>query len=278
MNEVFVYSASLLALAMTSVSRKPTRFAILSGGFALFTVALILTQWRSYYVAWALAAGIILALIGSAGRRRAGLLLGASLVIGGGLATIIFGDALQLAALGIADRVLSIGTSTTQDVSLMNRYLESYAIWDRILENPIVGHGVGVSFSFFDTIYNGTWTKTFAHNTYLMLWFKFGAFGLGLFLTSWVAAAVSGLKASRSATPEVRAVGAFVAGALIAFTLSSLVSGAFATDDVIVAFTLLLAAGAALRTRMAAARVRTGPLPPKTSPQGVDARPVDDGC
>lgn len=250
MNETWLYGGSLLALCLAASMRRWKHTLVLSVPFALFTMALIMTQWRSYYLAWAIAFAVVLVLGRGGVRVRSVWLVAAGGLVGAAAAYFIFGDRLMLAVFGILDRILSIGTASSQDISLMNRNLESAALWKRILESPLLGHGPGVSFSFYDAIFRGTWTKTFAHSTYLMVWFKYGLFGLLLFLSVWAAALWTGIRVAwTAARPTTRALGLYVAVSLTGLAASSLVSAALSTDDTVLCFAMLFAVAATLRTR-----------------------------
>ena len=256
MNELLLYLAAMLSLTLAMVSTGRRQFLALGGAFGAYAIALVLTQWRAYYVALFLAIVVAFILSRSAGRRR-GLLL----VVGGGLvavavAWLVLGENLQLVALGLFDRLASIGTASTQDPSLTNRFLESEAVKRRIWESPILGHGMGVDFAFYDINFEGTWHKTYAHNTFYTLLFKFGAFGLGLILFTWIGTIVSMWRHTKSATPLYRAVALFVLASLSALLVSSTVAPVLLNDDTVIAFALLFGIGAGVR---AAARRRDGP-------------------
>ena len=250
MNETLLYSASLLTLCLSALADRWRVRLLLLMGFTLFTLGLVMTQWRAYYIGWAVALGAVVAW--GSGRVRwrvvqVGVLAG---VVGSALAIAVLGETVIVAAVGIAERVLSIGTATSTDVSLLNRFLEYRAVWPRLMESPVFGHGPGVTFGFYDAIFKATWVKSYVHNTYLILWFKFGLIGLVSFLGVWAYSFATALRLSRTAPAALdRSVALFVAAALGGLAVSSLVSVALVTDDTAYNFAVLFALSAGLRSR-----------------------------
>lgn len=253
MNEMLLFVPALGCLGFAVRADRWRERAVLMSGFAVFTVGVILTQWRAYYVD--LAFGVLLfgLLLSWRDRTRLALLVGASGVIGIGLGYVLFADQMELIILGIADRILSIGTASTSDISLLNRFLESRSAWELIKQNPIAGYGIGTTFSFFDTIYNATWTKSFVHNGFLLLWFKFGVVGLGLIVFAWIASIAAAYEVwwRRQPAEWERTMGLCVAVALISLIPSHFVSGAFTTSDTVMAFALLMGTAAGMVERIA---------------------------
>ena len=250
MNEVLLYSASLLSLCLAGMTRRWRGRAILTFAFTVFTAGMIMTQWRAYYVGWAVAVGALM-VWGSNRIRVTTLQVGAlAAVVGGVLVVAVLGESVIIAVVGIAERIASIATANSSDVSLLNRYLEYEALWPVLLESPVLGHGPGVSFSFYDAIFQATWTKSYAHNTYLILWFKFGLVGLLLFVGVWGSTIWSTLRLSRSGRTALdRSVALYVAVALAGLTVSSIVAVTLVTDDTAFGFAVLFGLGAGLRAR-----------------------------
>lgn len=86
----------------------------------------------------------------------------------GDLATFIFDQ--------LTRRFLTIGEAG-KDLSFLNRVVEAKALIANIEMNPIVGYGLGKSYSF-DPIIPGLKTTWYSHNTVLFVWFKVGLVGL----------------------------------------------------------------------------------------------------
>ena len=248
-NEMLLLIGSLVGLGLSVLVRNTLVRAASLVAFAIALAGLLLTQFRAYYVDFALGVLVISVLV--RGRQKAalvGLLISGTVVLGA-LMFYVVGDALLLMAYGLVDRVLSIRTAGEMDISVLNRLLETRRVIELIVENPVVGYGLGVEFGFYDAIYDRTWVKTFVHNGYLMLWYKFGIIGLGMILWLWLSTIRMGWRACRSTLkdPSRRAAVLLGTAVLISLLPSHVTSAAFSTMDTLVAFgTLLgLVAGAA---------------------------------
>ena len=252
-NDNLLMISSLYGLILFTFSQK-WRHQILSIGlFVLFFSGLILTQSRGYWVSFLLGAGFMFLLIDGSHKKR--LIL---ITIGGSvsltlIASVFLQDIFLLVTSGLAERLLSLQTATTADISLVNRFRETSAVWEHIRVNPILGYGMGVGYDFFDITMGVTETDAFVHNGYISLWYKYGLIGLGLVLLFWFRAIFNGVRAFRTQTaaPTVRLVGLFGATTLTAFLLSTITSSPFFLNDTLFAFALLLgsAEGAFQRTR-----------------------------
>ena len=133
----------------------------------------------------------------------------------------------------------------------MNRFRETGAVLEKIAANPLIGHGPGVAYLFFDIVHQSTDTDSFVHNGYIGLWYKYGLWGLGLVLYFWYSVVRLGLKAFRSDTTErwTRLAGLAGAVPLIALTISTLTQNPFFLKNYlfIIAIAAGLAAGAGQR-------------------------------
>jgi O-antigen ligase len=154
---------------------------------------------------------------------------------------------------GLLDRALSIGTATSGDISLLNRFLETRAAWELIKVNPVVGYGMGTEFGFFDAISGSTWVKSYVHNGFVMLWYKFGIIGLVAVLTVWGASIAAALRAARMVHRDdsLRVLSLVAGVCLIAIIPSHLSAATFTTGDTTMTFALLcgLANGLYARAR-----------------------------
>ena len=250
-NEMALMLGSVFCAGLAAQARSWRTTGLYAIGFAALAVGLVLTQWRAYYVSFAIAIVLVMVLLRGRARMRLMLLtglggLGASLLV-----FLLFGDSVILFAYGILDRLLSIGTATTVDVSLLNRFLESRAVLERIWESPILGHGPGVQFGFHDITSGGLWIKPYAHNGFLTIAFKYGLVLLTVFLFSWGRALLDSYQAGRSAvlSRSERTIGLVICASLIALIPSFAVSAPLTTGDTVLCFTLLLAMSSGLRSR-----------------------------
>lgn len=229
--------------------------------FCAFLVGLILTQSRGYWVALAMSAMFLLIVVDWNARKRLfaiGILATVSLTI---IAYIALGDLFVLAATGIINRISSIGSATTEDISLVNRWRESTVVLGQILKNPVLGYGLGVPYHFYDIQYIPpiSTTKTFVHNGYLALWYKFGLWGLGLVLYFWSRMIIRGLQVYRSAIqPVYRSIGLAGSVFLAAIVLTAITSNPFSINDPIFMFAVLagLIGGAHDRSLAAGSNLR----------------------
>lgn len=252
-NEMLLLVPAVGALAMAVHERGWLRPLVLTGVSVIFAIGVILTQWRAYYVDLAVGILLIGVLAGAAGRRRLVGLGVVGLVAGGGLALVFFGDFVTLLVLGIANRILSIGTATSSDISLINRFYEWEVAWELIRANPILGYGPGVSFGFFDAIFKGTWEKSYVHNGFLLLWYKFGIFALLGIVLAWGRSIWQGWRTWReSALPHSeRALAFATAIVLLSLIPSHFVQTTFSTMDTLFAFAVVNGLVAGLGQRAA---------------------------
>ena len=253
-NDNLLMISSLYGLILFTFSQKWRHQVFSLGAFVLFFSGLILTQSRGYWLAFLLGAGFMFVLLDSSHKKR--LIL---VTFGGTVSLVLVAffflqDIFLLVTSGLAERLLSLQTATTADISLVNRFRETATVWELIRVNPILGYGMGVGYDFFDITMGVTETDAFVHNGYISLWFKYGIIGLGLVLFMWIRSIYNGVRAFRTklAPPTVRLIGLFGATTLTAFLLSSITSSPFFLNDTLFAFGLLLATaeGAFQRTNI----------------------------
>lgn len=262
LNEMQLLVPSLFALVLLIHERTWLRRLLLLGAFLLLVGALVLTKARGYWIDFAFGAVVLTMLL--RGRHRWRLIF---LMVGGMtgvavLAFVLFGPLAELIVSGTARRFASLGTAFTEDRSLVNRFIETRAVWDGIKQNPLLGYGFGTTFSYFDINYLTTRTKAFIHNGYIALWFKIGLGGMLLMLFAWAGATWQGLKAYWDQRVPLRhRLFALSAGlSLIAITPSAGTSNPFILMDQVYTFTLQLAFAAGIYQRYLL------PNPPSGSP------------
>jgi O-antigen ligase len=200
------------------------------------------------------------------GKQRLRLIgIGAASIAGiVGLGYLLLGDVFILVATGMLDRVLSIGSAATTDISLINRFRETAVVMGKVMENPILGYGMGVSFSFWDLTFLPPFhhVTTFLHNGYVALWYKFGIWGLGMVLYFWSSAiwhAVKGYRAQGDLLLRLTNLG--VAGILISFVISAITSNPFYINDPMFMFGIATGAAAGARELLNTAK-RDSPTDP----------------
>lgn len=241
-NDNLLMVSSLYGLILFTFAQKWRHQVLTLGAFVLFFSGLILTQSRGYWMAFLLGAGFMFLFLDTTHKKR--LIF---ITIGGTVsltlvAYIFLQDIFILVTSGLAERLLTLQTAATADISLVNRFRETATVWELIRVNPILGYGMGVGYSFFDVTNGVTETDAFVHNGYISVWFKYGIIGLGLLLFIWFSSIYAGIRAfkTKPATPAVRLAGLFGATTLTAFLLSTITSSPFFLNDTLFAFGLLL--------------------------------------
>ena len=254
MNDHLLMAASLITFAFLSFTRRLRDSAPLIVLFLLFFIGLIFTQSRGFWVAFLFGIGVMFLMIDNQARRRIVLLGMAGLTIVLTVGLIFFRDYIALIAFGLVDRFVSLGAATSKDLSLVNRFGESVAVWDHIVQNPIVGHGMGVPYSYYDLAHQATDKEAFTHNGYFSLWYKFGIWGLSLVIFAWARITWHGFQAfwSKRTSLLVRVTGLGMATCLIASTLPTLTSNPFFLLDTTFTMGTLfgLASGAFQRSQL----------------------------
>lgn len=226
----------------------------LSGGviFLMSFAALLLSMSRGFWVAFAW--GVCFLLWAVDGQRRLRILwMGGLAAIGiFAIATIFFGNFAQVYIEGLVDRIASVGSSTTRDVSMLGRIYEGRAALDRIADNPVLGHGVGVPLTFSTILTRTEVTTTHIHNGYIYLWYAFGIPGAVLILTLWARGVWSGVDVFRRAgvTRLERLASLSVAATLFCYTLSAMTSSPFWHKDYLLGLGVLLGLAYGMRARV----------------------------
>ncbi len=209
--------------------------------FLAFFGGLILTQSRGYWISFLLGSAFILFIVPPRMKVRlvaAGLLSGLGVLL---IAYLVIGDYALLIVTGLFNRFLSIANAVTSDLSLVNRLRESASVWEYIIHNPILGHGMGTTYRFYDLTFEFTFQRAFIHNGYIALLFKFGVWGLGMmlyFLGCIVRRAVRIFR-SRTAPEYARLACLGVAAAFAGFTLSANTSNPFYINDAMFIFAVI---------------------------------------
>lgn len=202
---------------------------------------LILTQSRAYWVAFFLGAGVTFLFVPMKDRMRmltVGILSGAGVFA---LAYLVLGDYLLLVLTGLLDRFLTLETAVSKDISLINRFLEAKGVWKHIQVNPILGHGMGVPYRFFNITYMYSEVKTFVHNGYVALWFKFGIWGLGMMLflmiRFWMISFGTWWKKLAPTVPAI--VSLSITGAITALAVTATTANPFYQNDLMFMYAVL---------------------------------------
>ena len=258
-NEIFLVLPALTTFTWVLYTRHRSLSLVLLGAFLLFFGSLILTQSRAYWIDFAWGMLILFLLIGRRYKVRLLWISGLGMLGIAALGLLLFGDTILLMVYGLVERLLTLTSATSSDVSLINRFYESAGAWKQIQLNPIVGYGLGAQYRVYDIISGTTKTKTFIHNSFLLLWFKFGLIGLSSVLYIWFGSVRLGWRALRSGHPDFfTKLGLLVAVVgLIALIPSTFTSLQFYMSDTTFMFALLSgwAAGLAQRSCQSTATI-----------------------
>ncbi len=258
-NESLLMVPALLGLTLfLQAGKMRNRLFYLVLVLCLFA-GLILTQSRAYWVAFFLGAGFIFLFVSKRDKVR---LIVVGLLSAGGvflIAYLVLGDFLLLVMTGLLDRFLTLQTAVSSDVSLINRFLEAKGVWHHIQVNPILGHGMGVPYRFYNITYEYSEIKTFVHNGYVALAFKFGVWGLGMMLFMMIRFFVRAVQNwhSKNADPLSQLISLSVAGSLAALSITSLTANPFFQNDLMFIYACLwgIAGGCYARSMSAAGEV-----------------------
>tara|TARA_B100000029_G_C17006818_1_gene753315 strand:- start:52 stop:594 length:543 start_codon:yes stop_codon:yes gene_type:complete len=97
---------------------------------------------------------------------------------------IFLNDEFNKVFIATIDRLNTLSPSRIfLDYSLQDKIKESWVLLNEIIKNPIVGFGLGATFSFFTPLRGFLINTWYAHNFYLFIWFKLGLLGLISFLS-----------------------------------------------------------------------------------------------
>lgn len=262
--EITLCASVLLCLALLFATRGswPARGALI-GLFGVLMGGLILTKSRGFWVATLLGIAVFALVLRPADRRRLVGVATAGGVAFVGLAVLVAGRYALLIATGIAKRFMTLGTASTADVSLLNRFAESAGVWAQIKANPILGHGWGAQYAYYSLISEGTRTWAYVHNGFLGVWHKIGLWGLVLVLWVWAGAVVGGIAAARARqlSPTNRGLAGAAAAALVALGLVANSSPPLENADQAIVLLVLwaLAQGIAQRSRAGGADLAARP-------------------
>ncbi len=241
LNEALLMMPALGALVLLLYAKHWRSRLLLAVLFSLLSIGLILTQSRGYWAAFALGVGTLFLLTDRRHKMRILMTgtfgLGCFLIVG----MLFLQDFMILVLTGLVDRIVSLGSAFTRDISLINRFYESSAVWSYIKQNPILGYGIGAHYRVFDMIRDVTMTKPFIHNGYVGMWFKYGLIGLGFLLFFWGRIIWLGIRLfhMKSAPSLLRLIGLMAALALISEALVANTSTPFQITDATLMFGLL---------------------------------------
>jgi len=240
-NEILLVVPASAMLAWTVHNQRWRTKTLLILSFLGMILALVITQSRGFWLSFAFGSLVMLWFLRKRERTELITIGIAGILVSLVLVFLVFPDTAPLLFAGMFNRVLSLGTAVTRDVSLINRFLESIAVWDRIERNPVLGYGLGVPYQYFNITVSGTRDWSFIHNGYLGLWYRFGIFGTGLILALWLRGIYHSAQLARKKidTRHKMAVLASLA-VLSSLLVSNLTSNAFFHMDSLFMFAIVI--------------------------------------
>lgn len=152
----------------------------------LFSLALLLTFSRGYWVGTIIGILIVLFMLDTKNKIQLLLSVLIILLIGMGLLYLLFPNIFTLVIDSVLNRLFSVGVATSKDISFLNRVAEWKALITEIMNSPVIGHGFGSSFVFHDIIIHQQNQADFSHNYYLYILFKTGIIGFIIYFSFYL--------------------------------------------------------------------------------------------
>jgi len=256
LNDYVLMATSVFTLAFAVTAPTTRRLLLWLPAFLITFGGLLVTQSRGYWLTFSLAAAMLFLLVSAREKRRMITLGFGGLIAAGVIGALFLGDLFEILLAGLINRIFSIESAVTTDLSLVNRWYETAAAWQMIKVNPILGYGPGVVYPFFDLAEMLSLPDSFVHNGYVHMWFKYGLLGVVMTVLFLVSTMLRGFGLSRrpAASPMARRVGLAV-GAIIVGTLPAIITNnpLFLSDSlVMIGMAAGLVAGMHQRTLLGA--------------------------
>lgn len=225
--EVQIMVALVLAGVAVGTSRRRSHTLLATAVLGTLLGGLILTKSRGYWLGAVVGLGVVWLASRPALRGRLTLwgTVGAALMAI--VALIVAGDLVVTLFAGIVERLGSISAAGT-DLSLLNRFRESTAVWREVRDAPVVGHGLGATYRYFSIESGTTRVWNYIHNGFAALFFKQGIVGFVATLLLWAGAVWRGLRVYRRFPAAPVAAGGLALGASAAMV--SVFSTAYTSD------------------------------------------------
>ncbi|MDR9418372.1 O-antigen ligase family protein [Gracilimonas sp.] len=238
-NEVILLTGSIFFFVkaiMAQAFKKQLFFILL---FLLLFVDLIITQSRGYWLAFSFALTAVFIISDRSLKKKLLTYLGSIMLILGVVIVFFFSDELALALEGLAKRFETLGTGEL-DISLKERWLETVAVWEKIVANPIAGYGMGTTYRRELLFLNFVEQRYFIHNGYLLVWYKMGILGLIAFITLSVSILIKSYQIYKYHTaPEIKAIALTVFSVLIGILFVNNTSPQFYHFDCLLVISLM---------------------------------------
>ena len=168
----------IIAIVFLIKSKKIKSILLLLVG--LFLTSLILSFTRSYLIFTIFGIIYLWFLFEKKDKIKVSIWVTIFLIISFITMFILFDNLSKFIFQALINRFL---TAKSNDISIIQRVIETEAIIKQIFQNPILGWGLGAAFRRYDLFFELHIMSYYAHNGYLYLWYKLGILGLLSFLS-----------------------------------------------------------------------------------------------
>lgn len=252
-----LFMVMTLGMSVLLLYARNARHRLLAGGgFLFFFLGVVIGLSRTLWVSFALGLGVIFLLMDRKYKLRLILFVVAGLAAASLLAYLLLGNIFGLVMTGLSNRMASLSTATTEDVSMVNRLVEWETAMALIKQSPIIGHGFGVRFHYYSLVYDFTQYTSHIHNTALTLLYQHGIVGLGLMLFFGACCTWQSICLFRDVRQEAgdRLLGLVMAGSMFSLALAAMTESLLHVDEGALILALPTAVIMGIRQRPSSAR------------------------
>ena len=153
--------------------------------FIAFLGGLVITQSRGYWISLLIALTVFFYYSEFHIKKKLLKLASISLIPVCAIVLLYFSKEFKIVFVGLFERLYSFDIFNL-DASLQERVLETHTILQKIIQNPIAGYGLGITYDRYYMVYETFITTNYIHNGYLSVWFKLGIIGLAIFITIYL--------------------------------------------------------------------------------------------
>ncbi len=238
-NEVLPMVALVGAATLFFLARRRSEFAAAIVLGLVSTLALAVSLSRGFWLGGVIA----VAVSALACRARPARVAGFALILAGAAlagAYAVFGWRIFGVLGSLASRFSTL-SSPLASITVYERLEEARAQIELIARNPIIGHGLGATFSYMSPIRSFFRETNYGHNAYLFLVFKLGIVGLVSYLVLYLRGVAQVFRSARSADSVWMRAALFAGfGVLIAFLALSVTSPQFYSKNAGLVIVLVL--------------------------------------
>ncbi len=221
--------------------------------------AIILTFTRSLWGVSFVAAVILISIAPWVAKKRVFRYVSIILILILGIGIFFFRDFMDLIWIMISNRLIATTAGGSIDTSLLERIRETKAAFSQVMENPILGPGLGVAYFRENVFLRITQPHLYIHNGYLAVWYKFGIIGLFSFLFLIGSIFKNSIRIYKTTPhPVVRAIAIASAIYITMAALMNITSPVFLAYEGIFVLTILAAVIAHLETRFSGRSINSG--------------------